>query len=158
MNHILIGMPGSGKSTVGPALALKAGKDFMDTDGILKEKMGCSLKDFVAEHGYEAFLNMQEKAILSMKYANMVIATGGSVVCNKATMEHLKKDSITVFLKVDYEIIESRMAPDRKLAKASGKSLRQLYEERMPLYEKYADRIVDCNNRSVESIVEDILK
>lgn len=157
MNIVLVGMPGAGKSTIGPELAKRTGRAYIDTDVVIKDKTGSELKDIVGNYGYEVFLKIQEETILSISPENSVIATGGSVVCSKPAMEYLKKNGVVVFLRLDYEIIESRLAPERKLARSSGKSLYDLYTERSPLYEKYAEISVDCNERSVEEIVDDIL-
>ena len=157
MNVVLIGMPGAGKSTIGPALAEKTGRCYVDTDQIIKENTGRELKDIVIEYGYEVFLEIQEKTILEIRLKNTVIATGGSVVCSRAATEHLKEDGLIVYLKLDFAEIERRLSPERRLARSSGKSLYEIYCERAPLYEKFADLLVDCNGRSVDEIVDVIL-
>ncbi len=158
MNIVLIGMPGAGKSTVGPALADKFVMGFADTDTLLREKAGRELRDIVAEDGYEAFLMQQEELILSMKPENMVIATGGSVVCSAPSMLHMKEDGRAVYLKQSLEEIEKRLSPERRLARSKDRSLEQVYSERSPLYEKYADMIIECDNKSVDEIVLEIVK
>lgn len=155
-NIILIGMTGSGKSTIGPALACLLGMKFMDTDDVVHIAADMELKDYVAEYGKQRFLELQEQTIFSLKLKDHVIATGGSVGCSPLLMKYLKKDGYAVYLKLDYTIIEQRLAPGRKLARDNSKSLRDLNDERSPLYEAEADFVVDCTNRDVESIVREI--
>lgn len=157
MNIILIGMPGAGKSTIGPALASICGKDFIDTDQIIKEKEGRELKDIVNTSGYEEFLRIQEEIILALKVGNNVIATGGSVVLSDLSMQHFKQNGRIVYLKMEFDHIQNRLSPDRRLARSGEKSLFDVYAERTPLYEKYADYTADCTGKSVEDITKDIL-
>lgn len=157
MNIVLIGMPGAGKSTVGPALADRLGMGFADTDTLLKERAGRELRDIVAEDGYEVFLKLQEELIISMKPEGMVIATGGSVVCSEPSMLHIKKDGRAIYLKQSLEEIEKRLSPERRLARSKDRSLEQVYRERSPLYEKYADAVIECDSKSVDAIVMGIL-
>lgn len=158
MNIILTGMPGAGKSTIGPALAARLGMGFADTDTLMKRETGRELKEIVASQGFEAFLKLQEETILAMEPVNTVIATGGSVVCSGPSILHLKKDGKVVYLKQDFEAIEKRLSPDRRLARSAGKSLEEVYAERSPLYEKYADISVDCADKSVEAIINEICR
>ncbi len=155
-NIVLTGMPSSGKSTVGKCLAKKLGMNFMDTDAVILEKTNRPLKEIVAEEGLDAFLRIQEETVLGLKLDNHVIATGGSVVYSEASMSHLGENGFIVFLKAPLEEIESRVDPSRRLARNSGKSLRDLYFERMPLYEKYADIVIDCKGRNVDEIAHEI--
>jgi Shikimate kinase len=158
MNVVFVGMPGAGKSTIGPLLAVKTGMEYIDTDNIIKEKTGKELRDIVIDNGFEEFLKIQENTILSMNPENMVIATGGSVVCSGPAMMYLKKNGYVVFLKLEFTEIENRLSPERRLARSSGKSLYDLFCERMPLYEEYSDLTIDCNGRSVDEIIDIILK
>lgn len=155
-NIVLIGMPSSGKSTIGTQVAEKLGMNFIDTDHIIKQRENKPLKDIVIEEGHWKFLEKQEAAILDLNLEHHVIATGGSVVFGDASMNHLKKGGIIVFLMLSYLEIELRVTPERRFARESGKSLLDLYNERMPLYEKYADLTVNCSNKSVEEIVNEI--
>jgi shikimate kinase len=156
-NIILIGMPGAGKSTIGPALAECLGMQFMDTDDVVAEMAGMPLKEYVAQYGKESFLELQESSILCLKLSDYVLATGGSVGCSPSLMQHLKKDGYAVYLKLAFTAVEQRLAPGRRLARDGGKTLEDLYRERTPLYEANADIIVECTERPVEDIVEDIL-
>lgn len=153
---ILIGMPGAGKSTVGPLLAEKMGLKFVDTDAIIEKSDGRKLRDIVAEDGYEAFLDIQQKIIKSWKFSSCVIATGGSVVKSEALMGYLSSIGRIIYLKVDVSILEQRLAPGRKLARTDGQSFRELFEEREPLYEKYAECIINCTDKSREEIASEI--
>lgn len=156
-NIILIGMPGSGKSTVGPFLAQKAGMDFVDTDSIIKAAAGRELRDIVREEGYERFLELQQQIISSQQFMNCVIATGGGVVKSSDLMQFLKKTGTTIFLDEDPDVLERRLAPERRLARAEGQTFRDTYEERRPLYLKYADLIIVCTGKTIEEIVREIM-
>lgn len=155
-NIILIGMPGAGKSTIGPLLSKQLGMEYADTDDIIRSAQGTELKDIVLKHGYEHFLDIQEHIIVSLSFSNHVLATGGSVVTSAPSMRHLKENGRAVYLDVDYDTIEQRLGPGRRLARSSGKSLREVYDERTPMYSEYADIIIHCSGRSKESIVEEI--
>ncbi len=156
-NIILIGMPGSGKSTVGPLLAKKKGIDFTDTDDIIKDSDGRELRDIVREDGYERFLELQQKIIKSQQFICCVIATGGGVVKSEELMRYLKSIGIIIFLDEAPAVLESRLAPGRRLARVDGQTFREVYEERRPLYLKYADRIIECTGKSAEEIVQEIM-
>ena len=153
---ILIGMPGAGKSTVGPLLAERKGLSFKDTDTLVKQQDGRELKTIVVEDGFEAFLEIQQKAILSQNLNNSVVATGGSVVKSDALMRTLKSIGTVIYLQVDFELLQQRLATDRKLARAGGQSFKQVFDEREPLYIKYADSIIECTGHTPEEIVEKI--
>lgn len=156
-NIVLIGMPGAGKSTIGPLLAKKLDMDYTDLDDVIKEGQGKELRDIVLEQGFESFLRIQEQAVSSLRLENHVLATGGSVVMSPATMAHLKENGRIVYLQLDYETIEKRLAPGRRLARSSGQSLREVFGERTPLYSHYADVTVDCAGRDAEDITGEIL-
>ena len=153
---ILIGMPGAGKSTIGPLLAKKTGLFFQDTDTIVHNSDGRKLKNIVAEEGFEAFLRIQKKAIMKQELRGCVIATGGSVVKSDELMQYFKSIGKIVYLKLDFNTLEQRLAPDRRLARADGQTFGQLFEEREPLYIKYADYIVDCTAKTPDEIVQEI--
>lgn len=153
---ILIGMPGAGKSTVGPLLAKRKGLSFKDTDAVVKQQDGRELKAIVAEDGFEAFLEIQQKVILSQNLKDCVVATGGSVVKSDALMRILKSMGTVIYLKTDFELLQQRLEPGRKLARAGGQTFRQVFEEREPLYIKYADSIIECTDNTPDEIVEKI--
>lgn len=153
---ILTGMPGAGKSTVGPLLAGKLGMSFIDTDDAVKRFDGRELRRIVEEDGYEVFLDIQNKAIMSLELDNSVIATGGSVVKSDDLMCYLKRFGKIVYLRYDIDILERRLSSERKLARVEGQSFKQLFEEREPLYRKYAAIIIDCTGKTPEEIVKEI--
>lgn len=156
-NIVLIGMPSSGKTTIGEPLSKSLDMDFIDTDKIILQKESKPLKDIVNDDGLERFLEIQEAALLELDVQNHVISTGGSVVYNKTAMEYLKENSVIVYLKLDLDEIEKRLTSGRRFARTSEKSFADLYNERIPLYEKYADMTIDCSEKSVQSIVKEII-
>jgi shikimate kinase len=153
---VLIGMPGSGKTTVGQPLSQALGMGFIDTDKIIFEKENKPLKEIVAQDGLDRFLEIQEQTLLELDLNNRVISTGGSAVYNKAAMEFLKKNGIVVYLKQELEELEKRLAPERRLARNSEQGFADIYAQREPLYEKYADVTIDCSKKNIESIVTEI--
>jgi shikimate kinase len=156
-NIILIGMPGAGKSTVGPLLASRLGFAFADTDEIIKNTDGRALKDIVAEDGLEKFLEIQKTIIMSVAFKRSVIATGGGVVKSDGLMRHFKSIGKIIYLKQDFEILEQRLEPGRRLAREAGQAFSSVYEEREPLYAGYADHIVYCGEKTAEEIVREIM-
>jgi len=157
-NIILIGMPGSGKSTVGPLLARKTGKSFTDTDDIIRKTEGRELGEIVRTEGHVRFLELQQKIITSMDFRDHVIATGGGVVKSDALMQFFRQIGTVIFLDEDPATLEKRLAPGRRLARPEGQTFMAVYEERNPLYTKYADRIINCRGKSADEIVMEILK
>jgi shikimate kinase len=157
-NLILIGMPGSGKSTIGPPLAQKTGKDFVDTDDIIKAAEGRELRDIVRDEGYIRFLELQQSIIMSRQFSNCVISTGGGVVKSSRLMEYLKETGAVIFLDEDPDVLERRLAPGRRLARAEDQDFRDVYQERRPLYLKYADIVIKCTGRTVDDIVQEIIR
>ena len=155
-NIVLIGMPGAGKSTIGPLLSKLLGMEYADIDDIIKASQGKELRDIVLDRGFEYFLEIQERIIMSLKLSNHVLATGGGVVKSPLSMQYLKENGRVIYLDVDYDTIEQRLAPGRRLARSGGQSLREVYDERTPLYMEYADIIINCSGRNAESIVEEI--
>jgi shikimate kinase len=157
-NLILIGMPGSGKSTVGPLLAEKTGKDFVDTDEMIRAAVGRELKDIVRDDGYEFFLELQQKIIMSHIFSNFVISTGGGVVKSKGLMEYLRDKGTVIFLDEDPDVLEMRLAPGRKLVREEGQTFRDVYQERRPLYLEYADLVISCTGKTADEIVQEIIR
>lgn len=157
-NIVLIGMPGSGKSTTGVLLAKTLGRRFIDTDIRIQEVTGRLLQEIIDADGVGAFLEIEEDTILALHRHHAVIATGGSVVYSPRAMEHLGQQGIVVYLQVSCEVIERRLKniTTRGLVLHPGQTLRELYDERVPLYEKYADIPLDCSEDPVEHCVEKI--
>jgi shikimate kinase len=157
-NIILTGMPGAGKSTVGPLLADKLGYTFRDTDIIIRENDGRELKNIVAEEGYEVFLEIQRKNILLQNFNKSVVATGGSVIMDSELMRYFYENGHIVYLEQDVDTLEKRLAPGRRLARAGGLTFRQMFLQREPLYLKYAETKVVCTDKCPEEIAAEIYK
>lgn len=155
---ILIGMPGSGKSTVGVVLAKKLGLRFMDSDLVIQEKTGKLLYQLIAECGEEGFLSLENQINVSIRAEDTVIATGGSAVYGKEAMEHLKEIGQMVYLRLPYEELAERLGDlhERGVVLKSGFTLHDLYQERTPLYEQYADMTIDCGGKSIPQIIKEI--
>ena len=154
-NIVLIGMPTSGKSTVGVILAKILGMDFTDTDIVIQQREGARLKEIIAERGIEGFLAAEEQALLNTNVQNTVIATGGSAVYSSAGMEHLKKDSDIVYLEVSFDEIIKRLknVKERGVVLHAGETLEEMYKTRTALYAKYADHIITEDGFSIEGTV-----
>lgn len=159
-NIVLIGMPGVGKSTIGVILAKILGYKFIDADIVIQQGEGKLLHEIIKSEGVEGFIKVENRVNASLDCHKAVIATGGSVVYGKEAMEHLKKIGRVVYLKVDYEIINHRLnnLKGRGVVLKDGQDLKALYEERIPLYEKYADIVVDENDCNIEETVEKLVK
>ena len=157
-NIILIGMPAAGKSTIGVLLAKTLLKSFVDTDLIIQSKYGCGLCDIIEKEGTDTFLKIENDIICSQEYLSSVVATGGSAVYGEEAMAHLSKDGIVVYLDLSLGEIEKRIGniTTRGVAMKNGTTLSELYEERLPLYNKYADITVACDGKTAEEIVTEI--
>ncbi len=149
-NITLIGMPGAGKSTVGIVLAKMLCKNFIDADLVIQHNEGKRLHKIIDEIGNERFLKLENSTLANMKVHNSIISTGGSAIFGKEAMAHLKKTSTVVYLKVSYDIIEKRLGnlKRRGVILDEGQTLRDIYDIRTPLYESYADIIIECDNES----------
>lgn len=158
-NIVLIGMPGSGKSTVGVLLAKKASMDFIDTDILIQCSEGESLQTIVDSQGHMALRRIEEEVLLKLECRNHVVATGGSAVYSRAAMEHLKSSGTVVFLDVDLPTLKSRIHDyeTRGLAKRPDQTLEELFEERSSLYRQYADWTIPCAGLSLEEVCSSIL-
>ena len=160
MNNItLIGMPGAGKSTIGVILAKSLLCDFIDTDLIIQKKTGKSLCQLLDENGTEGFLQLENDIICGESFENCVIATGGSAVFGEEAMSKLKKISTVIFLDVNVTELEKRLSNirTRGVAMKKGTTVRKLYEERLPYYQKYADITLDCTGLTAEESVDEIV-
>ena len=158
-NIILIGMPASGKSTVGVILAKLIGFDFMDTDLLIQRAEKRRLSQIIADEGMDGFLDIENRVNASVEADHCVIATGGSAVYGEEAMRHFRKIGHIIYLKVDYETIRKRLRSikQRGVALRDGQSLRDLYEERTALYEKYADTVIE-EKGDAEDVVVQILR
>lgn len=160
-NIILIGMPGSGKSTVGVLLAKALGYGFLDTDLTIQQREGALLQDILNERGIEAFLDAEEAAIRSVQCDRCVIAPGGSAVCREGAIGHLKALGPVIYLKVSPDALEQRLRNinTRGIAMEPGQTIRDLYLDRAPLYEAYADRVVAVEEKqTLEETVSAVLR
>lgn len=159
-NIILIGMPGSGKSTVGVVLAKKLGFQFMDSDLVIQEKCKKLLFQLIDEMGEAGFLALENEINAGIWAEGAVIATGGSAVYGKEAMAHFKEIGEVVYLKLPFEELKERLGDlkERGVVIKEGYTLRDLYEERTPLYEKYADITVECSGRDIRGVVEEIAR
>lgn len=158
-NIVLIGMPGAGKSTIGVLLAKSLLCDFIDTDLVIQKKYGCSLCDIIKKQGTEKFIEIEDSVLSGCRFENTVIATGGSAVYGNRAMQSLKNNSITVYLSVSVDELEKRLQNihTRGVAMKEGTTISDLYTERKPLYEQYADITVDCDGLTAEACVEKIV-
>lgn len=154
-NIVLVGMPGAGKSTVGVVLAKRLGYRFVDSDLVIQEKYGKLLHELIEENGVEGFWKIENEVNASLKGHKSVIATGGSVIYGGEAMEHLRRMGTVVYLKLPCEEIAERLGDlnARGVTLMPGQSLTDLYEERVPLYEKYAHSIVECQGLSLRQVV-----
>lgn len=158
LNIILIGMPGAGKSTVGVLLAKRLGYHFTDTDLLLQTKEHCRLQQIIAKVGLEAFKRLEEETLCSLNTAHSVIATGGSAVYSERAMAHLKGLGKLVFLDVPFTELSSRVRDmdSRGLVIGPNESFADLYKERRPLYETYAEVTICGGGQSIDAIAATI--
>lgn len=159
-NIVLIGMPGVGKSTVGVILAKVLGYQFVDADLLIQKSEGKLLKDIIAEKGTDGFIEVENRVNASIKAENTIIATGGSVIYGKEAMAHLKEIGTVVYLHVPFATLEKRLADikGRGVVLKEGQTLYDLYLERTPLYEKYADLEISEEGLNVEQTVDKLIE
>lgn len=155
-NVVLIGMPGVGKSTVGVILAKIMGYQFIDADLLIQEQEGKLLREIIEEVGTDGFIQVENRVNASIEAEHTIIATGGSVIYGEEAMEHLREIGTVVYLSVAFETLQERLADvkGRGVVLKDGQTLFDLYEERTPLYEKYADIVVSEDQLTVEETVE----
>ncbi len=144
-NVILIGMPSCGKSTVGVLLAKQLGYRFVDSDLLIQEREGKLLHELIAERGAEGFIALEEEVNSAIDAVRSVISTGGSVIYGARAMEHLKSIGTVIYLKIGYATLTERLGDyvHRGVVMRTGRTLREMYDERAPLYERYADIIIE---------------
>lgn len=159
-NIVLIGMPGVGKSTIGVILAKIMGYKFVDTDIIIQEQEGRLLKDIIEEKGVDGFIEIENSINMNLNVKESVIATGGSAVYGSQAMENFKETSVIVYLKLDYDTLNSRLndIKGRGVVLREGQTLSDIYNERTALYEKYADVIIDEMGLNAEKTIQTILE
>jgi shikimate kinase len=145
-NVTLIGMPGSGKSTVGVLLSKALGYGFLDIDLVIQQQEGALLQDILDTRGLEAFLDAEERAVCSVQCDKHVVAPGGSAVCREKAALHLKSLGPVVYLRVPLEELNQRIQnlSTRGIAMEPGQTLADVMAYRAPLYQRYADLVIDC--------------
>ena len=158
-NIILIGMPTSGKSTVGVILAKVLGMDFMDTDIIIQRREGSKLNEIIETYGIDGFLKREEQALLSIDVSHTVIATGGSAVYSDTAMKHLSKNANVVYLNISLEDLKKRLVDtkDRGVIIRPDESIDKMYESRSILYEKYAEITVKEEGSTIEDTIRAVI-
>jgi len=154
-NIVLIGMPGVGKSSIGVIYAKAIGYGYIDSDLLIQAREKKLLKDIISEVGVDGFNKIENEVNSEIWADRCVIATGGSVVYGDEAMAHLKEIGLVVYLKLSYDEIKNRLGDlkQRGVSIKEGMTLKQLYDERTLLYEKYADITVDFEGKSVEECV-----
>lgn len=159
-NIIFIGMPASGKSTVGVVVAKRLGYDFIDTDLLIQKQENRLLKEIIADVGNEGFLAIENQVNREVEAEHAVISPGGSVIYCKEAMEHFKEIGTVVYLQVSFETIDARIscAKNRGVVLKEGQTLHDLYEERTKLFEKYADYVVSEEGLSLEDTIDKVLE
>jgi shikimate kinase len=157
-NITLIGMPASGKSTVGVLLAKRIGYKFIDTDLVIQEQEGKLLKEIIAEKGMDGYLAIENQVNRDIVANRAVIAPGGSVIYCEEAMEHFRQISCVIYLKISYESLKKRLGDliDRGVVLKDGMTLKDLYQERCQLYEKYADIFIDEEDMKTGQVVDKI--
>ena len=159
-NLILIGMPGAGKSTIGVLLAKQRGTAFLDTDILIQTGEGYYLQDLISRHGISGFREIEETYLLGVPTDCGVVATGGSAVYSAKAMAHLKSLGPVVYLQIELEPLKARLGnlAERGVLRMPGQTIDMLYEERRPLYEKYADIVVSTAGMTPDQMVALVLR
>ena len=159
-NIVLIGMPGSGKSTCGGVSAKMLLKNFYDTDLLIQNLEGRRLQEIINTDGVEYFAKAEERAILSLDLKGTVIATGGSVVYSDKAMQHLKSLGKIIYLHLSYDDMCKRISnlETRGIMLQGGETLEDMYKERLPLYNKWAQAVINCGQNTVEQTARAIVR
>lgn len=159
-NIIFIGMPAAGKSTVGVVVAKRLGYQFIDTDLLIQEQEGRLLKEIIADVGIDGFLAVEDRVNSGVNVEKSVIAPGGSIIYCKNAMEHYKKIGLVVYLQASFETINNRLinAKNRGVVLKDGQTLKDLYDERSALFERYADLIVCQDDLQLEESVDAVIE
>ena len=155
----LIGMAGAGKSSIGKKLANYLKFDLIDSDHLIEKNQNKSLQEVLVENGIQRFKEIEEAAILSVEFNQTVLATGGSAIFSKKAMNHIKGNSLVIYLEVSFEDIMDRI-PDfsnRGFIKEADQTMKHAFNERENIYRKFADHIV-TNNKGLESCFDKILR
>ena len=152
-NIVLIGMPGAGKSTLGVVLAKIMNYRFMDADLLIQNQCDKTLQKLIDALGPEGFIEVENQVLCTVETEHTIISTGGSAVYSEAAMKHLGEIGRVVYLQISYDSLLNRLQDLQErgvvLKGGIGMSLRELYDERLPLYEKYADLTVNVDDLSI---------
>lgn len=159
-NITLVGMAGAGKSTLGVLLAKALGYDFIDTDILIQQKKNMLLQEIIDSEGIDAFLRVEEDVLSGLAATRSILATGESAVYSDKAMEALKAHSVIVYLSVPYDEIAARVKniATRGIVLKYGNTLKDAFDERVPLYKQYADIIVDCSQKDIEETLGEIIR
>ena len=159
-NIIFTGMPGAGKSTIGVVIAKIFGYDFVDSDLLIQKQEGDVLEHLIDKHGIDGFIAIENQVNRDIDVKKTVISTGGSVCYSDEAMRHMAEHGVIVYIKTDYESLHKRLGDlhQRGVVIRKGSTLLDLYNERTPLYEKYADLIVDVSGCKIEEAINRIKK
>ena len=159
-NIVLVGMPGSGKSTVGVVLAKAMGLGFVDVDLLIQEREGALLQELLDRRGVERFLDLERDAILSLSCRGTVIAPGGSCVCREESIARMRELGTVVYLSLPLEDVAGRIRnlSSRGIALSPGQTLADVYRYRTPLYERCAHITVRAGGQSLAETVEAVKK
>ena len=158
-NIILIGMPGVGKSTIGVILAKELGYRFIDSDLVIQEQEKRLLREIIEDEGVDGFLEIENRVNAGLKAERSVIATGGSAVYGREAMEHFKQIGTVIYLHLPFEQLQKRLGnlKGRGVVLRAGQTLKDLFEERSPLYQRYADQVIDEEGKDIEGTLSEIL-
>ncbi len=150
MTVTFIGMPGAGKSCMGRIVSRKFKMRIIDGDKLIEKNTGKALQDIIDENGLEYFRELEEKTLLSIKDDNVIISPGGSAVYYENVMRHFKEKGIIVYLYISPTTLKERLGDfsKRGIVLREGQTLDDLYSERTPLFEKYADITVSCDGKA----------
>lgn len=160
MNYVLIGMPGSGKSTMGVLLAKYIGFGFVDCDLMIQSREKKLLSEIIESEGVERFIEIENDVLSCLCEDRCIIATGGSAVYGEEAMTHLKENGTVIYLKISYDEMVKRVFSDyrtRGVALRNGQTPMQMYADRCVLYEKYADIVIDESNLTLEETLQKTL-
>ena len=157
---ILIGMAGVGKSTIGTSLARVLGFSYIDVDEYILEKDGKTIQEIIDDEGEEALLQLEKQRMYEIDLSRMVAAPGGSIIYQADLMEYLRQNSTLVYLDDSFKNISTKLTGglDRGIVGLKSKSLRLIYEERKPLYSRYADITINCDGKSQDEQIKEILQ
>ena len=159
-NIILIGMPGAGKRTMGVILAKVMGYRFLDADLLIQEQEKRLLREIIEQEGQEGFIEVENRVNASICTENTIIATGGSVIYGAEAMKHLGSIGTVIYIRLSYQTVSERLGNIRQrgVVLKEGQTLYSLYQERCPLYQKYAHLTIDAEGMDTEQLMETILE